>query len=108
MVQLLRPLAVGQRAGKDERSVPLQPAQFLFDTEQGRQTHMVSYIVLFAICHLGSTLRSGHYIAALSVPGRLLGRSSEKWMICDDGREPRLASARDLETVGLVACLQFA
>ena len=81
MVQLMRYLAVEQGAGKDERHIPLLPGQVLglpqFASAQGHQTHMVSYTVLFAICHLGSTL----------------GRSSEwKWMICDDGRDPRLAS----------------
>ena len=45
-------------------------------------------------------LRSGHYITALNIPGSLLGRSSDwKWMTCDDGRDPRLASARDLEII---------
>ena len=67
---------------------------------------MVGRKVLFAICHLGNSLRSGHYITALSVPGNLLGRSAEwKWMICDDSREPQPASARDLETIAHNACV---
>ena len=104
LVQLMRYRSAAQGAAKDERSIFIQPGQVIgfphFVSYQGHQTQMVGHKVLFVICHLGTSLNSGHYITALSVPGNLLGRSAEwKWMLCDDGREPKLASARDLETI---------
>ena len=61
---------------------------------------MVSFTVHSVICHLGPALNSGHYITALSVPGSLLGRTAGwKWLLCDDGCEPRLANARDLDII---------
>ena len=90
LILLMRCRAVAGQSHKVASSIPTQPGQVIglpqFDSDSGRQTHMVSYTVRAVICHLGSTLSSGHYITALSVPGSLLGRTAGwKWLICDDG-----------------------
>ena len=104
LLQLLRYRTSAGQPHKDYSSIPTQPGQAIglpqFDSASGHQTHMISCTVHSVVCHLGTTLSSGHYITALSVPGSLLGRTAGwKWLICDDGHEPRLASARDLDVI---------
>ena len=54
---------------------------------------------MFVVFHLGPSLESGHYKAALSVSPSLLGTSQWKFYICDDNRTPYRASASDMSDI---------
>ena len=76
--------------------------------EDGMELRYVSYQVITAVFHLGATLQSGHYRAALSQSAR---NGSLSWYLTDDGVYPARAKASDLDVlsknvylIGLLCC----
>ena len=76
--------------------------------EAGFELRYVSYRVAVAVFHLGATLQSGHYRAALSQSAR---NGSQHWYLTDDGVYPARAKAADLDMlskkvylIGLLCC----
>ena len=74
LLQLMRCRTSAGQPHKDYSSVPIQPGQVIglpqFDSESGRQTHMISCAVHSVVCHLGATLCSGHYTERAWQPAR--------------------------------------
>ncbi|CAE7211775.1 SPBC119.03 [Symbiodinium necroappetens] len=104
LMQLGRYREAGTSVLKDTRTISVQPGQTVavpfFDHEEGTmQCSMQPFRVLFVIYHLGNTLTSGHYKAALSTPPSLTGTSQWKFLVCDDNRPPQRASATDLQEI---------
>ena len=103
-MQLGRYREAGTSVLKDTRAINVLPGQTVavpfFDHEEGTiQCSMQPFRVLFVIYHLGNTLTSGHYKAALSTPPSLTGTSQWKFLVCDDNRPPQRASAKDLQEI---------
>ena len=104
LMQLGRYREAGADVHKDTRAIHVLPGQSVavpfFDHEEGTiQCSMHPFRVLFVIYHLGNTLTSGHYKAALSTPPSLTGTSQWKFMVCDDNRNPQRASSKDLHEI---------
>ena len=62
--------------------------------DDGFELSYVSYQTTTAVYHLGATLQSGHYRAALSQRAR---DGSLQWAVTDDGVFPVRAKAADLK-----------
>ena len=99
-MQLGRYSEAGAGVQKDTRAINVLPGQncgctFSLTMRRARlQCSMQPFRVLFVIYHLGNTLTSGHYKAALSTPPSLTGTSQWKFLVCDDNRTPQRASAK--------------
>ena len=101
LLQLLRYKEQGGVGTKEVSAVGIMPgkrvAMPFFCEGQELNARMYSYNLSFVICHQGGSLNEGHYIAALSVPGKLFdARVQWKWLMTDDNKQPGAASARDV------------
>ena len=102
-VQLARYSRDGQ---KNQCCIDIQPGAsvgmpvFCASGDVGVDTRRIAYRVVFIVFHLGLTVHSGHYQTALCVPtAGDSGESAWGFKICNDNRQPRAASPRDLRTL---------
>ena len=91
---------------KNQCCIDIQPGAsvgmpvFCASGDVGVDTRRIAYRVVFIVFHLGLTVHSGHYQTALCVPtARDSGESAWGFKICNDNRQPRAASPRDLRTL---------